>query len=270
MDPPVMSQVSKFYRAGRRLAARTLKPLLRSRRANLCCCGLSKTGTHSMAGLFEGYRSAHHPDAETRLPLAIGLLRGEISESQAQRILRGRDRDFWLEMESSSLGGLLIRPLARACPDKKFVLTVREPLSWCDSWLDHNLSRPTDPASPWGELDRLRLRVTEYAPTRFDAPLGQLGFPPLACFFQLWAAHNQRVLDAVPPERLLVVETSQIGKRVDEIARFAGVAPESLRSDRSWLFTAPKKHGLLGTLDPAYVRDSAQELCGALMTRFRL
>jgi hypothetical protein len=249
------------------MAARTLKPILRPRRTNLCCCGLSKTGTHSMAGLFEGFRSAHHPDAETRLPLAIGLLRGDVSKSQARRILRGRDRDFWLEMESSSLAGLLIHPLVRACPDKRFVLTVREPRSWCDSWLDHNLSRPVEPTSPWAELDRLRLRIGDFQPTRFDAPLSERGFPPLACYFQLWGAHNQRVLDAVPPNRLLVVETTEIGKRSDEIARFAGVPPESLRPDRSWLFTAPKKHGLLGTLDCSYVSETAEAWCGQLARR---
>jgi hypothetical protein len=75
------------------------------------------------------------------------------------------------------------------------------------------------------------------------------------------------VLDAVPPNRLLVVETTEIGKRSDEIARFAGVPPESLRPDRSWLFTAPKKHGLLGTLDCSYVSETAEAWCGQLARR---
>src|SRR5206468_4805128 len=110
--------------------------LARPRRLDVCCCGLSKSGTHSMAGLFENYRSRHHPDEGIRLPLATAYLKGEVEEAAAERILRRRDRLLWLEMESSTLGGILIDPFSRGCPSKKFILTIRDPYSWCDSWID--------------------------------------------------------------------------------------------------------------------------------------
>jgi hypothetical protein len=252
-------------RAGREVVAQRLRPLLRPRRLDVCCCGLSKTGTHSMAGLFENYRSLHHPDGDVRLPLAIAYLEGEVGVPGVRDVLRRRDRQLWLEMESSSLAGILIDGFAEACPRKKFILTLRDVFSWCDSWIDHNINQPPAESSPWAALDRVRLRVAEFTPTRFDAPLTQRGLPPLACYFQLWAGHNERVLAAVPADRLLVVETRRISASMPEIAAWAGVPPDTLCADRNWIFAAPKKHRVLATLDPSHVRDTADRFCGALM-----
>jgi hypothetical protein len=258
------------YRASRRLAREALLPLnlVRPRRLDLCCRGLSKSGTHSLAGLFESYRSAHHPDVSVRLPLATAYLRGEVDEAAARRILRRRDRLLRLEMESSSLAGILIEPLSVACPSKKFILTIRDVYSWCDSWLDHNITEPPSDSSPFAILDRVRLRIDDFRPTTFDTPLTERGLPPLACYFQLWAEHNARVLEAVPPSRLLVVETHQILARLPEIAAWAGVPLETMRPDRGWLFSAPEKHRVLATLDRSYVQDTADRICGRLMKRY--
>ena len=242
--------------------------LARPRRFDLCCCGLSKTGTHSMAGLFENYRSAHHPDPQLRLRLATEHLRRELDQARAVRVLRRRDRLLRLEMESSSLAGILVAPLIAACPGKKFVLTIREVYSWCDSWLDHNINEPPVDSSPWAALDRLRLHADVVGPTRYDLPLTERGLPPLECYFRLWAEHNSHVLDLVPAERVLVVETDRILERIPEIAAWAGVPPETLRSDRGWLFSAPRRHQMLAKLDASYVRDTAERLCGGLMSTY--
>jgi Sulfotransferase domain len=258
------------YRAGRRLAHAALLPLnlARTRRLDICCCGLSKTGTHSMAGLFETYRSAHHPDETVRLPLATAYLKGEVEEDAAKRVLRRRDRLLQWEMESSSLAGILIEPLSVACPSKKFILTIRDVYSWCDSWIDHNITQPPEYASPWAVLDRVRLRIDEFRPTKLDAPLTERGLPPLACYFRLWADHNARVLEFLPPSRLLVVETHEILAKLAEIAAWAGVPLETMRPDRGWLFSTPEKHRVLATLDRSYVQDTADRICGRLMNQY--
>ncbi len=260
--------LGQLNRTARDVAKLIRLPFLRPRRLDVCCCGLSKTGTHSMVGIFENYRSVHHPDADTRLNLAIGYLKGELSVGHAERTLRSRDRLLHLEMESSSLAGILIEPLVKACPQKNFILTMRDVFTWCDSWLDHNINSPPTAASLFGMLDRVRLHVDEFPPTRFDAPLTERGFPALPCFFQLWANHNTRVLQAVPAERLLIVRTADITGKISDIAQWAGVPAETLRGDRGWLFAAPKKHGVLATLDAAYVREMAERFCGPLMQRY--
>jgi hypothetical protein len=218
-----------------------------------------------MAGLFAGYRSAHHPDTETRLPLATAYLKGEAGDEVAETTLRRRDRLFRFEMESSSLAGILVAPLSRACPGKRFILTIRDVYSWCDSWIDHNINQPADGSSPWSVLDRLRLHADDTPPTRFDEPLSTRGFPPLECYFRLWAEHNARVLEAVEPGRLLVVRTDEIAGRIPDLATWAGVPTGSLHADQSWLFRAPEKHNVLAELDASYVRETADRICGSLM-----
>jgi len=221
-----------------------------------------------MAGIFENYRSEHHPDADTRLRLAIGYLTGEIGTVLAERTLRRRDRLMQLEMESSSLAGILIEPMVKACPEKKFILTIRAVYAWCDSWIDHNINSPPAASSPFGALDRIRLRVEDFPPTKYDWPLVERGLPPLACYLQLWASHNARVLQTVPAERLLVVRTEELIDRIPDIARWVGLPPQTLRTDRAWLFAAPKKHGVLSQLDASYVRETAQRYCGTLMAQY--
>jgi hypothetical protein len=264
----VKNTLRHLYRSGRRAAAVALFPLLRPRRLDVCCCGLSKTGTHSIAGLFENYRSAHHPDAELRLRLATDYLKGEVDAARVQRILRRRDRWLWLELESSSLAGILIEPFVTACPKKKFILTIRDVYSWCDSWIDNNINRPLSESSPFAVLDRVRLRVEDFTPTKHDSPLIERGGLPLPCYFQLWAKHNTQVLQAVPRAQLFVVKTQQITDRVPDIAAWVGVPPRTLRADRAWLFAAPKKHRVLAALDPSYVHETAERYCGTLMRQY--
>jgi hypothetical protein len=229
---------------------------------------LSKTGTHSLAGLFDDYRAVHHPDAELRLDLAIRLLSNQIDVREIERVLGKRDRFMWLEMESSTLSGILIEPLLKACPEKKYILTIRDVYSWAESWMDHTINKPPRPQSGFAALDRIRLRGEEFPHTPNDAPLAARGLASLASYFSLWADHNRSVLAAVPPDRLLIVRTSEILDRIPEIAAFAGVSPGSLRPDLGWQFAAPKKHHMLSKLDASYVGGTAKDRCGDLMEQF--
>jgi hypothetical protein len=171
-------------------------------------------------------------------------------------------------MESSTLSGILIESLLEACPEKKFILTIRDVYSWCDSWINHNINSPPNTASGFGRLDRVRLRADDFPASRHDGPLQALGFPSLAGYFQLWAAHNTAVLKAVPEERLLIVKTDEIIDRMPAIAAWLGVRTETLRLDRARLEVARRKHGVLAQLDPGYVRDTAAQYCEPLMTQY--
>jgi len=269
-----MSDDSLLLRARRQVrrigghAARQLGllPWLLPRRTDVCCCGLSKTGTHSMAGLFKAYRAEHHPDRDARLELAIDLLQDKLAEDEIERLLRRRDRALWLEMESSTLAGILIAPLARACSTKRFVLTVRDVYGWCDSWFDHNLNFPEQ--SRFTDLDHVRLQPKAFPPTRHDRPLRDRGFFSLAAYFSLWSRHSRHVLNTLPAERLFVVRTHELLARLPEIAAFAKVPAETLQPEHGWEFRTERKHRLLATLDPGYVHETAERCSGELMERF--
>ena len=91
--------LAQLNRARREVTMRASLPFARPRRFDVCCPGLSKTGTHSMAGLFGNYRSEHHPDAHRRLKLAMAYLKGEIDAGVVTQALRIRDHLLRLEME---------------------------------------------------------------------------------------------------------------------------------------------------------------------------
>lgn len=258
----------KIYLKGRAATRYTLIPLLKPRRFHAFSCGLSKTGTHSIAGIFEDLRCEHHPDANVRIRLAMDYMRNDIDVDHARKILKKRDRRLWLEMESSSLAGILIQPLVIAYPKAKFILTIRDIYSWCNSWMDHNINSPPNPSSRWARLDKVRLKANEIEPTKFDAPLLERGLLPLACYFQLWQSHNQEVLDAVPEERLLVIKTADIIEMIPVMADWLNIPVKQLRSEQGWLFAAPKKHRTLTKLDPAYVKETAESHGSTLMQRF--
>jgi hypothetical protein len=221
-----------------------------------------------MAGMFQNYRSKHHPDAGLRLTLCIDKLSSRADSTRARDVLRQRDQKLWLEMESSTLSGILIESLVQACPTKKFTPTIRDVYSWCDSWINHNINSPPRDSSGFARLDRVRLRVDDFPPNRHDGPLQALGFPSLGGYFQLWAAHNTVVLETVPEDRLLIVRTDEIIDRMPAIAAWLGVPLDTLRLDRAWLAAAPRKHGVLSRLDPGYVRDVAARYCEPLMRQY--
>jgi hypothetical protein len=65
-----------------------------------------------------------------------------------------------------------------------------------------------------------------------------------------------------------VIETSQILAKTGELAAWAGVPRETLRTERGWLFSTATKHHMLATLDRSYVQDTANRVCGRLMDRY--
>ena len=252
----------------RRLARRTgLHRLVLPRRTDVCCCGLSKTGTHSMAGLFADFRGGHHPDSDYMLDLAMDFLGESKSEDEIVPLLHRRDRRLWLEIESSNLCGILIRPLLRACPDKRFVITIRDVFGWFNSWMDHNLNSPPQPSSKFHQLDRIRLRGSDFPHTPHDRPLKDRRMDSLEAHFAMWARHYGEVLAAIPEDRRLIVKTADILSRTEDIASFSGVPPALLRLDLGWQNAASVKHDVLSEFDREFVRDVAERHCRTLMDR---
>ncbi len=245
-----------------------LLAVLQPRRIDVCSCGLSKSGTHSVHGLLSGFRAAHHADSDRTLDFVMAYLRDGIPDSDAIAYLRKRDRRLWLETESSSMLGIVIRPLALACPGKKFIMTIRDIYSWFNSWADHHINRPPTDTSKFAMLDRIRLRPESFPHGPFDQPLKELGMESLPAYFALWDRHNRQVLDELDGERLLVIRTRNILDRIPDVADFVGVPVSSLQAKRAWQFATPVKHHVLSRLDPSYVRETAGRFGADLMSRF--
>ncbi len=237
------------------------------RLAQLYGVGSAKSGTHSIAELFgPPLRSFHEPEVERTIDFVLAKEAGQLSQEQVRDYLLARDRRLRLDVEASHVNVFFVAELAELFPLARFVLTIREPLSWLDSFINHQLSYPT--GERWQKLRDLRFQPERYPHGKGEEVLAAKGLYSLDGYFSYWARHQRRVLEAVPQERLLILRTSEIGPRAAEIATFAGVSPETLREERSVSFPAKEKHEVLAQIDAERLAAAMQTHCGELAARF--
>ena len=241
----------------------------RVRRTRLYCVGTAKTGTHSIGRMFtRNVRSAHEPE---RLELAGKILAWHsqrISEEEMTRWILERDCRLALEVDSSMLNIDILPIVLREFPNARFLLTIRDCYTWCDSLINEMLRSA-------GRMEPVlnEIASSHYQPHLFQhAPEEQLlkekGLYTLAGYFTYWAKHNSTILDTVPAERLLVVRTDHIGKRAFEIADFAGLPRRTVRIERTHEYRNPAKHDIIRQIDRDYLQAKVEQHCRPLMTRF--
>ena len=240
----------------------------RSRRTRLYCVGAPRTGTHSIAAMFDAaIRSGHEPAFRATTKKVLEHHRGDISFDELRSFVERRDRKLGLDVDSSHVNAFLIDAFLAEFEDARFLLTIRDCWSWTDSAINHSLN-----SSSWSQRDREYLEFyfdsANMRYSRYDECLKLRRLPSIDCYLATWSRHNNRVLSSIPPERLLVVRTGEISASLPQIAQFAGVAEAHIDPGRSARGTARARHGILGGIDPSYLEQRAAELCGPLMQRF--
>jgi hypothetical protein len=230
---------------------------------------MGKTGTHSLAAMFEGhYRAAHEAEAEGLMALLFDVWDGNRPWSDVAPFLRARDARLDLEVDASLVNGEVVSDLVRLFPDARFVLTVREPRAWLDSMANHSQAHATPPH--WVRWRDHRFRAGELTHPPQEAALAERGLYTLDGYLGSWARHNRMVLEAVPADRLLVLRTEDLGGRLADLARFAGIPVETLDASRVHEFPATERYGTLDELDPDHVADRIEHHCGDLMVRLEM
>ena len=228
------------------------------------CVGNMKTGTHSVAGMFENYSNQHESTANLMISLTALKQQGTISPREIKGVLKGRDRYHWMEMDSSNFLAPFIDELVALHKDSKFILTVRDCITWVDSVFNYSLSLYDQ--EEWNDMLGRKIKFDlgiEY--TAHDQLLKTKGFRPLRAYFRQWRNHNAMVMDAVPEDRLLVLETKNLGQSGRQLAEFLGIPQSTLHLDRSHSFKTQHKFNVLSALDQEYVLDVAREECGSQM-----
>lgn len=245
-----------------------INPRLYPRRFHAYALGLPKTGTTSMKGIcIKSYRANHEPDKIRLINAQIAFQQHKMTEAEVMRFLRKRDRYLWLEMESSYATGPIVRIFARTFREARFVVTVREPLSWIDSAIQTG-------------LERRQRGLKIFAAQLFEAtccPRTPPVFSPeeqvlkdhdlysLDQWLTTWTTFYKGVFETVPADRMLVIRTKNISKSVDRIADFLEVPASSLDASRSHLHKTRKTHGLLEQIDKEFLDAKVSEHCGDLV-----
>lgn len=251
------------------LIGRLVRRMRYPRSVHVFCVGAPKTGTSSIAGLFQkNFRAEHEPHVHELLS-KYEEYKKETGLHQFDHYLHQRDVELWLEVESSWPTGLMIEALESAFPEAKFILTVRDPLSWLKSIIGQHLKYPV-PVGTW-EGTWPKLRDICFIPdkeVRYCLPeekiLKKLGLYSLRGYLKFWTRHNQRVINAVEDKRLLVIRTRDISKSVNQIAHFLDVAPDKIDKKKSHLNkkVSNEKIEVMNDLEKKFVLRKISEECG--------
>jgi hypothetical protein len=231
---------------------------------HIYCVGPAKAGTHSFAGLFQPfYRTGHEPEKEELIDKVLERARGEASRDEVAAFLHQRDRRLRLDVDSSVYNYFVMDVLAEEFPGARFVLLLRDCLSWADSCYNNFCAGVTPPQEMpfwdhWFEAERYR-----HAPQ--EAVLAERGTYPLRCLLDAWSKAIRTTLETLPEDRRLLIRTHELQSEVPRIAAFAGVGAASLDPRRAHLFKARRKFGLLARIDGRFLEEAAEECCGEWM-----
>lgn len=240
---------------------------LHPRQTQVYCVGTAKSGTTSLATLFKGQlRTFHEADCKEAINLILDLAEGRATRGALRSFLVARDRRLQLDLDSSQLNYFFLTDLLGLFPAAKFILTLRDPYSWLDSLINHQLGRRSVPPE-WRRLRDYRFGGGRPHPAE-ERALEARGLYTLDGYLAYWAKHNTDVLQHVPAERLLVVRTDQITPQAEAIGHFIGVPQTVEKAERTRANEAWVKLGVLAELEPNYLEAKVQAHCGELVHRF--
>jgi len=195
-----------------------------------------KTGTATVASLFASRHAAHEPEVWTVYRELLALKARRISHAEVVRRLKVRDRMLGLRIESNAVLGLLTPYLIEAFPQARFVLTVRDPVSWLESWINQAVFGAGRGLEPWESFRRLFFAHHPYE--SHDEGLSEKGLFSLRGYMSYWSEHYQTVLQCLPKHQLFTVRLEDLDDALPALSDFLGL-PLPSRPDR--VNTRPEK-----------------------------
>ena len=275
-DSPGVLPFSRLYGLESRwrfARAALMNALRRDRRCRAYCIGLPKSGTHSVAGLFEAsLRVAHEPLPD---PLILNMPLAEAAAPLVQRrllrLLAYRDRVLSLDIESSHLLGPFWPLLAARFADAKFIVPVRHPEDWLRSMTGDEIKvRSYERYALWRRaLDFYFPGEPAHPPE--EAPLREAGIASIASHLGYWHRFHSNLLEtlaggSVPREKVFILRTTDLRLAAADLARFLGVDPGQLMLDSSHLYRGQDTENPLDRVPGDHVKRLIARHCATLWT----
>lgn len=222
--------------------------------------GLAKTGTTSVASIFNHYRTQHEFLLRDTGQMVKDFMGANMTEDEFRHFLRARDSVEHLDMDSTFCHGYYLDLLVEEFPVSQFIFTVRDCYSWVDSVINmmatHHYITHLDlifglPSYLLGNEEALRQDFDQY----------------IDILLVHWASFNTKLLETLPKDQTLMLRTYEISSSLDKIASFVGIPAETLDHNRVHEFKAAKKLYLLHEMDYNYLEDKFNYYCSELMER---
>lgn len=239
----------------------------KSRKIHIFCVGTAKSGTHSMESIFnEKYRSAHEPSSTELIQLILDRANGSLTDREVYRYLRRRDKKLHLEVDSSQLNYFIIKYLLKLFPKSKYILTIRNPYCWLNSFINHQLTYETPKI--WEKFREYRFSSGKYKYNDKERVLREKGLYTLDGYLSYWQRHNMDIINIIPKSKLLVISTNKINQSLDIIAEFCSISKYNLNKLKSHSYKSIKDHKILENIDHDYLVCKIDQHCHSLLREF--
>ncbi len=234
------------------------------------CIGSPKSGTTSFAAIFDqNYRASHEPDRVDMIKVINTHYQNIISDQQYIDWLIKRDKRIWLDIESTGFLGYRPDLLYRAYPDSKYILTIREPLSWMDSMMNHTINYPPtseDVIAMWHEIF-FQEKLNPFSEK--DRVLKQHKVYSIEAYLKYWSQSFQSIVNTFPEDKLLVMKTEDIKSKPELVADFLDVSTSTLNLGDGHKNVAPEKYNLLSLVSDEYIEEMLEVHCRSSITRLK-
>jgi len=242
---------------------------LQPRKFQLFCLGLPRTGTASIAGLFQArYRARHEPEDIYTTEKIIDYIKGHINERQMISFIKKRDKCLWLEVESSHFLYFFIDILLNEFEDAKFILLIRDCYSWLNSYINHQLGRPLSIKSTFWKKLRDIYFDNKFEYSEKEQILSEHGLYTIDGYLSRWKTYNEEILSLVPKGRLMIIRTFEIDRSIENIEKFLDIPINSLDRSKSHFNECLKKFDFLSKIDKKFLKKKFDFYCKDLMKTY--
>ena len=244
-----------------------------ARRFHLVCVGLPRSGVVSLYTLFRNFRAANEYAEKETIRTLVDYHRGGLGREALRACLIRRDRESALEMDAASFLHLAGDVLADLDDDTRFLLPVRAPDAWFESYLRellrvHDRLHKRGKAPPAWQRDYGEVLLGRFDWEEIATPEARRACLPDVArrFLTHWARATGKMLDALPPERTLVLRTRDLGPMRDRLAAFAGQPAASL-AGTGHSNAGPPGPSPLDGLPEGWLARAAAEICNPVHAR---
>lgn len=241
------------------------RPRQAPKRFHAFTVGLPRTGSTSIYTLFANFRSGNEYMERETISRLVQRHTGALPAAAFVDYLKRRDAEADLEMDSASLHHLYLDTLVNEHPDARFIMTVRAPYDWANSYIKmimswHQRFTAEGHALPQWMEDYGVMLFGDFSWSWVATPesIRERAEPLADAFLMHWAAANRRTLSLLPADRSLILRTETLSQNTGALARFLGVAPEQL-TDQHHSNRHPDRSDLLSGLGRDWVEAKARE-----------
>jgi hypothetical protein len=269
MPNKIFNTVKRPAMIGKHYLMGTVYPLrkyLYPREFHAFCLGIPRTGTASVAGLFQQrYRAEHEAQDVYTTEKIVHYLKGGLTKKQMNSFILKRDRSLWLELESSHFLYFFIDMLVREFEQAKFILLMRDCYSWLNSYINHQLGRPlSDRNIFWKKLRDIYFK-DDFKHVKEEQILAEMDLYTIDGYLSRWKAYNEKIFSTVPKNRLMVIRTPEISKNIENMEKFLDIPLNSLDRSQSHLNKRTKSFDVLQKIDKKYLKEKIDFYCKDLM-----